>query len=281
MPLISVIIPTYNRAHVLANAIRSVLNQTFEDWELIVVDDGSEDETRELVSVFFDDKRIVYKYQINKGVSAARNFGALKAKGEWLIFLDSDDEMEVDSLFFFSNEILRNAHSLIFGGYNVYIDGEFSDESLPNPTAYFAKLSGTYAIKKTLFEYNNGFDTHLKYSENTEFFHRLDQIEIYVGYLYQHVLNYHKSSRIGSQYYLNQIESLGHILNKHSSSLSKRTKTLYHRIIGVNYLRISDFKNARISFLLALSINPFSFKTIVRFLITYLPLFSKKIYKSK
>ncbi|MDN3605258.1 glycosyltransferase family 2 protein [Belliella kenyensis] len=59
MPLISVIIPTYNRAHVLANAIRSVLNQTFEDWELIVVDDGSEDETRELVSVFFDDKRSI------------------------------------------------------------------------------------------------------------------------------------------------------------------------------------------------------------------------------
>ncbi|MCB9062310.1 MAG: glycosyltransferase [Halobacteriovoraceae bacterium] len=91
MPRVSVIIPTFNRAHVLDRAINSVLNQTYKDFELIVIDDGSTDETDRVI-YNYQDKRIFYYKQENRGVSAARNLGILKSKGEWIALLDSDDE---------------------------------------------------------------------------------------------------------------------------------------------------------------------------------------------
>jgi len=88
-PLVSVIIPTYNRAWINKEAIDSVLKQDFENYELIVVDDGSTDTTSEILSAYKEDIRVFT--QNNKGVSAARNLGISKAKGEFITFLDSDD----------------------------------------------------------------------------------------------------------------------------------------------------------------------------------------------
>jgi glycosyltransferase involved in cell wall biosynthesis len=90
MPLVSVIIPTYNRASLVERAIRSVLTQTFTDYELIVVDDGSHDSTRDLLASF--DSRIAVLSQPNRGVAAARNLGIRASTGELVAFLDSDDE---------------------------------------------------------------------------------------------------------------------------------------------------------------------------------------------
>jgi len=90
LPLFSVIIPTYNRKDFLPKAIDSVLSQTFKDFEFIIIDDGSIDETKKLV-FSYNDRRITYVYQENHGVAHARNRGLEKAKGEWIAFLDSDD----------------------------------------------------------------------------------------------------------------------------------------------------------------------------------------------
>ena len=87
---ISVIIPTYNRAHLLSRAVQSVLNQTMPAHEIIIVDDGSTDNTAELINQQFSQCR--YIQQPNMGVSAARNRGIEAATGDWLAFLDSDDE---------------------------------------------------------------------------------------------------------------------------------------------------------------------------------------------
>ena len=89
-PLISVIIPTYNREHFLKDAIESVLSQTYNNLELIIVDDGSVDNTQQLVQKFTD-KRINYIRQEHKGASTARNRGIQEVKGEYIAFLDSDD----------------------------------------------------------------------------------------------------------------------------------------------------------------------------------------------
>jgi glycosyltransferase involved in cell wall biosynthesis len=88
-PLVSVIIPTYNRAWVLKEAIDSVLAQEFKDFELIVVDDGSTDNTGEILDSYEQD--ILVLRQSNKGVSAARNRGIVEATGRLVAFLDSDD----------------------------------------------------------------------------------------------------------------------------------------------------------------------------------------------
>src|SRR5687767_5541436 len=92
MPPISIIIPTFNRAHLLARAIQSVISQTSSEWELIIVDDGSTDNTKLLVKDFLGDK-IRYFYQENHGANRARNLGAKNAAGPFLSFLDSDDEL--------------------------------------------------------------------------------------------------------------------------------------------------------------------------------------------
>ncbi|MGB0452220.1 MAG: glycosyltransferase family 2 protein [Bacteriovoracaceae bacterium] len=112
-PLISVIIPTFNRAQVLSRAIESVLNQSYQNFELIVVDDGSTDETEKLISEILEAHLIKIE---NSGVSHARNVGVHKAKGEWLAFLDSDDEwlknkLEKQVEFLTSNPHLKIVHT--------------------------------------------------------------------------------------------------------------------------------------------------------------------------
>ena len=92
MPFISVIIPTFNRCSVILRAINSVLNQSHKDFELIVVDDGSTDQTDLLLSSLIEAGLIKYFKLQNIGVSGARNFGVTKASSEWISFLDSDDE---------------------------------------------------------------------------------------------------------------------------------------------------------------------------------------------
>jgi glycosyltransferase involved in cell wall biosynthesis len=93
MPRVSVVIPTYNHAHYLPYAVQSVLRQTYADWEAIVVDDGSTDDTADVVARFTD-PRIRYIYQENQGLPAARNTGIRAAQSDYLAFLDADDEWE-------------------------------------------------------------------------------------------------------------------------------------------------------------------------------------------
>ena len=90
MALVSVIVPTYNRADTIKRAIASVQAQTFQDWELIVVDDGSTDDTASVLAGL--DPRLVLIRQENQGISGARNTGLLNAKSPYMAFLDSDDE---------------------------------------------------------------------------------------------------------------------------------------------------------------------------------------------
>lgn len=95
--MISVVLPSYNRAHILPRAIESILGQTYKDIELIIVDDGSSDNTAEVVGRF-SDSRIVYVRQENAGACAARNNGIAHARGDYIAFQDSDDIWHQDKL---------------------------------------------------------------------------------------------------------------------------------------------------------------------------------------
>jgi glycosyltransferase involved in cell wall biosynthesis len=110
-PFFSIILPTYNRAHTLARCIDSIIRQTYSDWELIIVDDGSTDDTEALVRSYHD-VRIKYVYQENQERSAARNHGIRLAQGEWLCFQDSDDEYLPEHLEILSDGI-QSLHSSI------------------------------------------------------------------------------------------------------------------------------------------------------------------------
>lgn len=104
IPFFTIIIPTYNRALFIKNAIETVLNQTFKNFELVIIDDGSTDNTKNIVTNIRD-IRIIYHYQENQERSAARNKGISLAKGKFVCFLDSDDG--------FYNNHLETLYSLI------------------------------------------------------------------------------------------------------------------------------------------------------------------------
>jgi glycosyltransferase involved in cell wall biosynthesis len=97
-PTVSVILPTYNRAAALPRAVDSVLAQTYEDFELLIVDDGSTDQTREIVQGFIDHRIVCIESRQNLGAGAARNLGIRQAGGRYIAFQDSDDEWRREKL---------------------------------------------------------------------------------------------------------------------------------------------------------------------------------------
>jgi len=110
---ISVVIPLYNKENRIFHTVNSVLNQTFKDFELIIVDDGSTDKSIEIVQIIHDSRiRLIQKE--NGGPSSARNCGVREAKYDWIIFLDADDEMVHDSLDHFVKLVLANPKVNIF-----------------------------------------------------------------------------------------------------------------------------------------------------------------------
>lgn len=108
MPKASVIVPTYNRGYIVKQAINSILAQTVTDIEVLVVDDGSTDDTKQVVESI-KDARIKYFYKENGGVSSARNLGLSKARGEYVAFLDSDDIWPADFLKLMTERLDENS----------------------------------------------------------------------------------------------------------------------------------------------------------------------------
>lgn len=131
-PLVSVIMPTHNRAHTLPRAIRSVLAQTWDDLELIIADDGSTDGTAALIANIADPRVKYFRHRTNRGAAAARNLGLAYARGDYIAFQDSDDEWLLDKLSM-QIEALRahgGAYGATFGGKLLYgrgPDGRFGD----------------------------------------------------------------------------------------------------------------------------------------------------------
>lgn len=185
MPFFSIIIPTYNRAHMLPKALESVYHQTFPDWECIIVDDGSTDNTKEIVQEWIDrDNRFRYIYQQNAERSAARNKGIENAKGEWICFLDSDDyylENRLKNLFNFI-KTQNVPQALLYTGISFLSpDNCFNREVVVNDLLkenvfdYLASnIIGTPQLciaADILSEYK--FDTRFRFSEDLELCFRI------------------------------------------------------------------------------------------------------------
>lgn len=152
----SIIVTTFNRAHLLPRAINSVLNQPYTNFELIIIDDGSTDNTSQIISGF-DDKRIRYYIEpINKGVLGAKNRGFDLAEGKYIFFLDDDDELVPDALSVIAHDILEWDSEHIYFFYFDAIDaesGKFSGIGYRNNEKYVTyqdllcgKLQGDYGL---------------------------------------------------------------------------------------------------------------------------------------
>lgn len=115
-PIVSVIIPTFNRAKTLKRSVRSVLDQSFRDLEVIIVDDCSNDDTIEIVRKIeeYDNRVRFYRLNKNSGACIARNFGIQKARGQYIAFQDSDDEWDKDKILFQLNFMKKNKAKISF-----------------------------------------------------------------------------------------------------------------------------------------------------------------------
>lgn len=130
--LVSIIIPTYNRAHLIEETLNSVLKQTYDNYECIIVDDGSEDNTEEILKLFIS-KFEKFKFFIRpndkaKGVSTCRNIGIENSNGDYLLFLDSDDILEFNKIKSHIDFFLQNPKvDISISGYRYFEDGNISE----------------------------------------------------------------------------------------------------------------------------------------------------------
>lgn len=179
--MISVVIPLYNKAHTIVKTLNTVLNQTYQDFEVVIVNDGSTDNGVEVIKQNFSDTRIRIINQKNAGVSAARNRGVKEAKGDWIAFLDADDEWLPEYLSTLISALVHYPDAEMIGCssyYKDYISGEVSANALIDK--YYGKcvrinyfmnpdkmthIGATILLKSTFLQVG-GFDTQLINNED-------------------------------------------------------------------------------------------------------------------
>ena len=183
-PTFSVIIPAYNAAKTLPATIESVVRQTFTDFEVFVIDDGSSDDTvRVALQLAAQDDRIRVVSQPNNGVSSARNFGAELAKGRYLAFLDADDQWAADKLA--RHKALHDSDPMLdasFGRIEFCADGDGAMEpgrtvsQVPDGYLDLAEVitgnpvctASNFVIDREVFEDLGGFSVSMRYAEDQE-----------------------------------------------------------------------------------------------------------------
>lgn len=182
-PFYSVIIPTYNRAKSIMDAVKSVQSQSFEDFELLVIDDGSTDNTGELVkAVTAADPRVKYIYQENAERSAARNHGIELALGRYICFLDSDDIYLEDHLEQFHQTIVANdfPKAMVLGNSLAEINGEYRKDppyvtQTDDPVELVLKISicsQRVAVESSILK-EFRYDVNLRVGEDQELWSRI------------------------------------------------------------------------------------------------------------
>ena len=280
-PFFSVIIPVFNNEKTVVRAINSVFAQDYKAWELVLIDDGSKDNSILSMKPFQDYSNVTLYHQNNHGVSFSRNKGVFISSGNWIVFLDADDELTPEALSRFAMKIAINPEAkAVLGGFKRITRTKVAD-FIPKNNHPQSTLSGSFVILKSFFNDLGGYDPSLKFSENTELFHRINISRCQIDYVEEVVLHYYESIDGGSKNIKNMIDSLLIILEKHSSTLSPHVKYLYNQILGVNYLRFQNFSEARAYLLKALLIKPYKVGTLVRFFISLIPPLARRIYPNE
>ncbi len=271
-PLFSAVLPTYNRASMISRAIESVINQSYTNWELIIVDDGSTDNTKEIIDSYNKaDKRIKYFYQENSERSVARNNGISKAKGDWICFLDSDDLYNNNHLETFYNFISQHQFTkgLFFSGvsYGKYDESQqYYDNSGKNNLEFI--LLNTIGVPRACCHKNilmeNKFQKNINMGEDIELWSRIiRKYPIYYHTKKTFIEINHSARSINNESKLINLKTIKHIFKNNQVRLSIKNKIysdLYFQISKENYN-----EKKRLLFVIyilqSLVLNPFSYQT--------------------
>jgi glycosyltransferase involved in cell wall biosynthesis len=286
LPTFSIIIPTFNRAATIKRTLDSVYLQSIDDTEVIVVDDGSTDNTKDILAEYIQLKGLKYYLQSNQGVSAARNYGAANANGEYLIFLDSDDTIKASWLKDYSDKINQQDIDILYCGIERLNGGKIVGNTSPqnpykNGVPYGNFIPGSFCVKRGLFNRVGGYDIQLSYSENTELSFRLKKEAPKEAFIESFNLEYRISDQGLSKNWMNRKNAMLYILEKHRILLENDSPTRYRflSIAGVSAVHTNDWMTARLSFKKVCKIHPFSLTCRLRYWISFFPFIAKKIWK--
>jgi glycosyltransferase involved in cell wall biosynthesis len=237
-PLVSVVIATYNMARYLPLAVRSALDQTYKNIEVLVVDDGSTDDTQDVIGSFLDDHRVRYFTQENKGQAAAKNHGVRESKGDYVAFLDADDIWALEKIdlqlpLFLRSETVGVVHARV-----LYIDETGKELRVADNELFRGRVSGpllirnfigfgTSIVKKECFDRLGGFKENIRMGVDYDLWLRFStQYEFdYIDrpLLYYRVWSGQMSNNCKNRY-LNGIETMKNFLQEFPGVVDKRTE---------------------------------------------------------
>lgn len=234
-PLVSVIIPSFNHAHYLPAAIDSVLTQTYQHFEILVVDDGSVDDTAVVVAGY---PQLQYIYQPNSGLSAARNLGIAHSKGNFLVFLDADDWLHPNALFINLKYITQNPDAaFVAGAHEMVLEDVDQTRFVPNKTeqeTYCHLLERNYigmhaAVMFCRWVFNDfDYDTTLKSCEDYDLYLKITRrFEIInhnqlIAYYRKHLLNMSGNERV-------MLDSALLVLHRQETLLQNETEKNWYK----------------------------------------------------
>lgn len=260
--LVSVVIPTFNRANRIIKTIESVLNQTYNNLEIIIIDDNSTDNTYEVIQPYLSENIRYYKNEINVGGSKSRNIGVTHCRGDLVAFLDSDDEwlskkIELQVNKFISNndiDMIYTKYYLVNENNNKKLifkeSEELDNELLSILCKNFIGTTSTICIKKNVFNKIKGFDEQLPSCQDWDLYIRVLSNGYNVAMIDTPCLNYY--------YHNNSITgNINNVIKGHEMVLEKIKKIIksknidnrsYKIIISSNYERLAHIymKNKRI-----------------------------------
>lgn len=280
-PEVSVVIPTYNRAHLISRAIQSVLSQSYQNLEIVIIDDGSIDNTEEIIKSFKNDRIVYIRHDKNKGASAARNTGIKASKGEYIAFQDSDDEWFPEKLEQQMKAFNNGSPEVgvVYCGFyrieadkEIYIPGDNIAKKEGNIHTELLKgnFIGTPAVlvKKECFENIKYFDENIPALEDWELW-----IELSKHYLFKYVnkslLRSYSTPNSVNLNSKNLLKARETILANHLNDFNKNKNILsdhYFNIAVEHYLN-GDFAIGKHYLINSVKANPLNFKAILRLLV--------------
>jgi glycosyltransferase involved in cell wall biosynthesis len=272
-PLVSVVIATYNMARFLPLALRSALDQSYENIEVLVIDDGSQDDTQAIMAPFRSDHRVRYAFQQNRGQAAAKNHGIREARGEYVAFLDADDMWAPDKLERQMPLFPRSpAVGIVYSRF-AYIDEAGSELRIEDYELFRGRVSGpllirnfigfgTSVVRKECFDRLGSFDESIGMGIDYDLWLRLStQYEF--DYVDRPLLRYREwPGQMSSNWrvrYLNGIAIMKNFLRNFPDAVDKRTvnEAWAHTYTGFGYcMRGSGRTEALSLYLRALRFKP-------------------------
>ena len=257
--LVTVVVPAYNRAHLIGRAITSVLSQTYRYFEVIVVDDGSTDNLAEAVKSFFDERLHYIRHDKNRGGSAARNTGIASAKGEYIAFLDSDDEWFPDKLEK-QIEIFQkssNEVGIVYTGWRwiLEMNGKIIQDKVPTQGGNIHQLlletdcigsMSTPLIRTDAIRRIGGFDENLPARQDWDLWIRLSE-KCTIQFIPEVLVNYYLREESISASNRNKIIGTEYVLNKYKHEFDKSSRLLvsHLQLLTILYLLEGEVRKAR------------------------------------